>query len=112
MYKQTLLILMAATLAGCATIEIGQSFNTAAESRLQIGVTTIQDAEIWFGQPAEVRHHSNGYTGLLYGHRVARGNGLTGHASAQTEVLGMEFGPDGKLTRFDTGGSPATVKSN
>jgi hypothetical protein len=112
MYKQTFLFLIAATLAGCATIEVGQKFNTAAESRLQIGVTTIQDAKSWFGQPVEVRHHSNGDTGLIYGHRVAHGNGLTGHATAQAEVLAMEFGPDGKLTRFDTGGAPASSKQN
>jgi hypothetical protein len=108
MNAKNLALLAAFLLAGCATMDSGQKFDTSAESRLQIGVTTINDARAWFGQPGQERHHSNGDTGLIYVHMVSHANGITGKAHAQSETLAMEFGPDGKLTRFDTGGTPVS----
>jgi hypothetical protein len=96
--------------AGCATVESGKAFDTSAEARLKIGVTTMAEAQAWFGNPTQVLHHSSGETGLVYVHLKSHANGLTGKAQASSETLAMEFGADGRLERFSTGGTPATVR--
>jgi hypothetical protein len=92
-------------ITGCATVESGQKFDTSAEARLEVGQTTVTDAEAWFGKPTQVTQNSDGSKVLVYVHVVAHGN-FVGHGSAETETLGLSFGPDGKLRRFTTGGTP------
>lgn len=100
--------LMLCLVAGCATVESGTKFDTAAESRLQVGVTTVSDALSWFGKPTQITQRSDGSKVLVYVHTVAHGNFL-GQGSGQTESLGLKFGTDGKLVNFVTGGTPTTV---
>jgi len=45
---------------------------------------------------------------LVYVHTVAHGNFVGG--SSETETLGLNFGPDGKLRKFVTGGTPAQTR--
>lgn len=105
-YKLFLVSILTIGISGCATVEAGRPFDTSAQSRLQVGVTTIDQAKSWFGEPSEVRHHSSGETGLIYLHVKSRANGFTGNVQGSKETLAMEFGPDGKLERFQTGNSP------
>lgn len=93
-------------LEGCATVEAGRAFDTSAQSRLKVGVTTIEEAKAWFGEPSQVRHHSSGETGLIYVHVKSKANGFTGKVQGASEGLAMEFGPDGKLERFQTTNTP------
>lgn len=102
-------MLIVLAVEGCATVESGKAVDTSAEARLKIGVTTMAEAQAWFGNPTQIIHHSSGETGLVYVHLKSHANGLTGKAQAASETLAMEFGADGKLERFTTGGSPATV---
>lgn len=102
-------VVLASLLGGCATIESGSKFDTSAESRLQVGVTTVSDALSWFGKPTQITQGSDGSKLLVYVHTVAHGN-FTGHGSSQTESLGLNFGPDGKLRKFVTGGTSGQAK--
>lgn len=102
-------VMMASFLAGCATIESGRKFDTSAESRLEIGTTTVDNALAWFGQPTQITRNSDGGKILVYTHTVAHGN-FTGHGSSEMETLGLNFGPDGKLRKFVTSGTPAQAK--
>lgn len=95
--------------AGCTTVESGTKFDTSAESRLKIGQTTVSDAEAWFGKPTQITQSSDGSKVLVYVHMVAHGN-FVGHGSGETETLGLNFGPDGKLRKFVTGGTPAQTR--
>lgn len=102
-------VVVASLLAGCATVESGRKFDTSAESRLQVGVTTVSDALSWFGKPMQVTQSSDGSKLLVYAHTVAHGN-FTGHGSSEMETLGLNFWPDGKLRKFVTSGTPAQAK--
>lgn len=102
-------VVMVSLLGGCATVESGNKFDTYAESRLQVGVTTVGDALAWFGKPTQITQSSDGSKLLVYVHMVAHGN-FIGHGSSQMESLGLNFGPDGKLRKFVTGGTPAQTK--
>ena len=95
--------------AGCATVESGTKFDTSAESRLKIGQTTVADAEAWFGKPTQITQSSDGSKVLVYVHIVAHGN-FVGHGRGETETLGLNFGPDNKLRKFVTGGTPAQTR--
>jgi hypothetical protein len=75
-------------------------------------VTTIDEAKRWFGEPTQVRNHSNGETGLIYLHLVTDGGVFAGGSRGTTSTLAMEFGPDGKLDRFDTGGTSAVTRGS
>lgn len=108
-YRILLAGIFAVSLSGCTTVEAGRPFDTSAQARLQVGVTTIDEAKTWFGEPSEVRHHSSGETGLIYVHVKSRANGFTGNVQGARETLAMEFGPDGKLERFQTGNGPITA---
>lgn len=103
------LAVVVGVIAGCATVESGQAFNTSAEARLKIGETTAADAVAWFGQPLQVTRMSDGGTLMVYTHIVSRGN-LAGHAESKSETLGLNFGPDGKLRKFVTSAMPSVSK--
>lgn len=106
---------LACTLSACATnmrTETGRPIDPAVEAKLKVGVTTIDEARQWFGEPTQVRNHSNGETGLIYVHLVSEGNVFAGGNRGTTSTLAMEFGPDGKLERFNTGGTSAVTRSS
>ncbi|WP_291775123.1 hypothetical protein [Luteibacter sp.] len=98
-------------LSACATVETGHAIDPAAQARLKVGVTTIEEAKAWFGEPSQVRRHSNGEVGLIYVHVKSRINGFTGNGDSGSEGLAMEFGPDGKLERFQTTSGPTSVRA-
>lgn len=92
---------LAVAAAGCAsTTTTGRTANMANVGQLEVGVTTLADAERLLGKPTQVTRTDQG-TVMSYVRTEVRSRGFLGSsADVDSDVFTLFFGADGKLTRY------------
>ena len=86
--------------AGCATTTVGNSANVANIGRLQVGVTTLSEAEALLGRPTNVTRTQDG-TVISYVRMEVKNRNLLGtKADVDSDVLTLFFDQGGKLLRY------------
>lgn len=94
-----LILCAALLLAGCTTTT-GRAANTANADQLEVGVTTIEQAERLLGRPTNVTRTPDG-TVLGYVRTEVRNRSLFGHrADVDSEVFTLIFDNHGRLVRY------------
>lgn len=94
------LVMVLVVFATACTTTTGRAANTANADQLEVGVTTIEQAERLLGRPTNVTRTPDG-TVLGYVRTEVRNRSLFGHrADVDSEVFTLIFDNDGRLVRY------------
>jgi len=111
-------VLIIAVLAGCASS--GTKVNDSALTQFQKGVTTEPDVVKALGAPQMTTTQNDGTHSIayVYTHSQAKGKSFipvvglfAGGATGQTNMVKFDFGPDGKLAKYETSASTTDVNT-
>lgn len=102
------LILLVAALAGCASVEIGSTFDPRSfEAEVQQGVTTRAQVQAWLGAPTStgiaVDASGRRFEEWIYYHGEGRFPRLGG---AEFKILQIRFDADGVVRAYNWSGTP------
>ncbi len=100
------LVLAAALLSSCASMETGRPIDASAVQNLEIGSATRAQVEAVLGPPARVVENADGSTVISYAHISSRGTPF-GAARARARTAAFVFDASGVLQRKATGDSDA-----
>lgn len=117
MFRGACAVVLAAALAGCATV--GTKVTDDHLATLRPGVSTEADAVQMFGPPTVRTRQADGSVLLAYSHVDMRIRPATfipfvglfaGGSDTQTNTVSLRFGPDGRL--LDTSSSVSAMSSD
>lgn len=84
-------------ITGCATMESGAPFDSAAAQQFEAGVARRAEVEAKLGPPFQVTNNSDGSSVIVYTHVVSSANSLSGRSSAQAQTAAYRFDAEGVL---------------
>lgn len=102
MRKLTIPFAFLLALSGCATMESGTNFDSAAANSFQAGVSTRADVESRLGTPQSVTTSADGSAIIVYSHIESRANTFSGKSEATARSVAYLFDPAGVLKQVST----------